>query len=136
AGLLPYPTRRSSDLKQAGFQAEIDQAGAQAKQAGPLSEATARQKVVVEETKVAELEAQRAEQQLQVDVRKPADASAYQQVTLARAERESHIAQAEGRAREVELQAAAEANRVKLQAAAAAERVKLAADAHSSQVRS
>src|SRR5437588_10039946 len=135
AEALKAQARRDNQIKQAGFQAEIDQAGAQAKQAGPLSEATARQKVVVEETKVAELEAQRAEQQLQVDVRKPADATAYQQVTLARAERESHIAQAEGRAREVELQAAAEANRVKLQAAADAERVKLEAEAHSGQVR-
>src|SRR5436190_10422858 len=135
AEALKALARRDSAIKQAGYQAEIDQAAAQANQAGPLSEATARQKVVVEETKVAELEAQRAEQQLQVDVRKPADAKAYQQVTLARAERESHIAQAEGRAREVELQAAAEASRVKLQAGADAERVKVEADAHSAQVR-
>jgi uncharacterized membrane protein YqiK len=135
AEALKAQARRDTQIKQAGFQAEIDQASAQAKQAGPLSEATAKQKVVVEETKVAELEAQRAEQQLQVEVRKPADAKAYQQVTLARAERESHIAQAEGRAREVELQAAADANRVKLQAAAGAERVKLEAEANSAQVR-
>jgi flotillin len=135
AEALKAQARRDTQIKQAGFQAEIDQASAQAKQAGPLSEATAKQQVVVEETKVAELEAQRAEQQLQVEVRKPADAKAYQQVTLARAERESHIAQAEGRAREVELQAAADANRVKLQAAAGAERVKLEAEANSAQVR-
>jgi uncharacterized membrane protein YqiK len=135
AEALKSQARRDTQIKQAGFQAEIDQASAQAKQAGPLSEATAKQQVVVEETKVAELEAQRAEQQLQVEVRKPADAKAYQQVTLARAERESHIAQAEGRAREVELQAAADANRVKLQASAGAERVKLEAEANSAQVR-
>src|SRR5207249_11350355 len=135
AEALKAQARRDTQIKQAGFQAEIDQAAAQANQAGPLSEATARQKVVVEETKVDEMEAQRAEQQLQVDVRKPADANAYQQVTLARAERESHIAQAEGRAREVELQAAADANRVKLQAGADAERVKLEAEANSAQGR-
>ena len=48
-------------------------------------QATARQAVVEEETKVAELQAQQTEQQLQVDVRKPADAEAYRQTTLAAA---------------------------------------------------
>ena len=84
AEALKALARRDSAIKQAGYQAEIDQAAALAKQAGPLSDATARQKVVVEETKVAELEAQRAEQQLQVDVRKPADAKAYERTTLAK----------------------------------------------------
>jgi uncharacterized membrane protein YqiK len=56
---LKAESRRASLIKQAGYQAEIDQAAALAKQAGPLSEATARQKVVVEETRVAELEASR-----------------------------------------------------------------------------
>src|SRR5438094_7810217 len=74
ADALKAQARRDSQIKQAGYQAEIDQATALAKQAGPLSEATNRQRVVVEETKVAELEAQRAEQRLYVEVRKPADA--------------------------------------------------------------
>jgi uncharacterized membrane protein YqiK len=68
--------RRESLIKQAGYQAEIDEAAALAQQAGPLSSATARQQVVVEETKVAELEGQREEQRLQATVRKPADAKA------------------------------------------------------------
>ncbi len=135
AEAIKAQARRDAQMKQAGYQAEVDQVSAQARQAGPLSEATARQKVVVEETKVAELEAQRVEQQLQVQVRKPADARAYEQVTLAGAERESHIAQAQGRAREVELQAAADASKVKLQAGAEAERVKLQAGANSEQTR-
>ena len=71
-------------IKQAGYQAEIDQASAHAQQAGPLAEATAHQNVVVEETRVAELEAQREEQRLQASVGKPADAKAYEQITLAR----------------------------------------------------
>ena len=135
AEALKALARRDSQIKQAGYQAEIDQAAAMAKQAGPLSDATARQKVVVEETKVAELEAERTEQQLQVDVRRPADAKAYEQVTLAKAQREAHIQEAEARAREVELQAASEAARVKLAAAAQAERVKLEADAAAGQTR-
>src|SRR5438105_3762514 len=132
---LKAESRRASLIKQAGYQAEIDQAAALAKQAGPLSEATARQKVVVEETKVAELEAQRAEQRLYVEVRKPADAKAYQEVTLAKAERDAAIAAAEARAREVELAAAAEAGKTKTIAAADAERVRLEATAHSEQTR-
>src|SRR5829696_9090597 len=116
--------RRESLIKQAGFQAEIDEAAATAQQAGPLSDATARQKVVVEETAVAELEARREEQRLQGSVRKPADAQAYQKVTLARAERDARVSAAEARRQEVELDAAANAQRVKLEAEAAAHRVR------------
>jgi flotillin len=135
AEALKALARRDSAIKQAGYQAEIDQASALARQAGPLSEATARQKVVVEETKVAELEAQRAEQRLHVEVRKPADAQAYQEVTLARAQRDASIAAAEARAREVELEAAADAGKTKTLAAADAERVRLEATAHAEQTR-
>src|SRR5215472_3120459 len=129
--------RRDSQIRQAGYQAEVDQAAAAAKQAGPLSDATARQKVVVEETRIAELEAERTEKQLLVEVRKPADARAYEQVTLARASREAHIHDAEARAREIELSAQADASRVKLSASAQAERVKLEgeAEAHASQAK-
>jgi flotillin len=128
--------RRHSLIQQAGYQAEIDEAAAQAKQAGPLSDATARQQVVVEETKVAELEAQREEQRLQATVRKPADAQAYEQVTLARAERDARVSHAEARRQEVELDAAANAQRVKLEAEAAAERVRAEALANADATRS
>src|SRR4051812_8791603 len=122
---------RASSVKQAGYQAEIDQAAALSKQAGPLSDAQARQEVVVQETRVAELEAEREEQRLQASVRKPADAQAYQQVTLAKAERDARIAGAEAERQEVELNAAANAQKVKLEAGAEADRVRLhaAADA-------
>src|SRR5690348_6617696 len=59
--------RRDSSIRQAGYQAEVDQAAAASRQAGPLSDATARQKVVVEETRIAELEAERTEKQLLVE---------------------------------------------------------------------
>src|SRR3954467_7409425 len=65
ADALKAEARRDTEIKQAGFQAEVDEAAARAKQAGPLSDASARQEVVVEETKVAELEAGREEQRLQ-----------------------------------------------------------------------
>jgi len=135
ADALKAEARRDSSIKQSGYQAEIDQAAAAAKQSGPLAEAASRQQVVVQETKVAELEGQREEQRLQATVRKPADAKAYEQTTLARAERDARIAAAEAQAKEVELQAAANAERVKLEAAAEAERVRLAAGAEAEHVR-
>jgi len=104
---------RDSAIKQATYQADVDRAAAQAKLAGPLAEATARQEVVVQETKVAQLEAERREQELQVTVRKPADAAAYEKRTVAAGQRDADIAAAEARARQVELQAAAQASSVR-----------------------
>ncbi len=135
ADALKAEARRASQIKQAGYQAEIDQAAAQSRQAGPLSEATARQQVVVEETKVAELEAQREEQRLQATVRKPADARAYEKTTLAKADRDARISSAEAERQEVEQQAHANAQRVRLEASADAERVKLEAAARSESTR-
>src|SRR3954463_10077775 len=134
AEALKAQARRDSSIKQAGFQAEGDDAPAKAQQAGPLSDATARQEVVVEETKVAELEAHREEQRLQATVRKPADARAYEQVTLAKAERDARIAGAEAQRQEVELTAAGNAQRVKVAADADAEQVRLHAGAEAERV--
>jgi uncharacterized membrane protein YqiK len=127
AEALKAAARREAMIKQAGYQAEVDQATAKAKQAGPLTEAAAKQEVVVQETKVAELEAQREEQRLQATVRKPADAKAYEQVTLSKAARDARIAQAEADRQEVELNAAANAEKVRLSAVAEAEHVKVEA---------
>jgi uncharacterized membrane protein YqiK len=130
AEALKAEARRDSQIKQAGYQAQVDRASAEARQSGPLAEASARQEVVVQETKVAELEAQREEQRLQASVRKPADAKAYERTTLARAERDARIAGAEAERQEVELQAAANAQRVRLEAQASSERVRLEAGAN------
>jgi uncharacterized membrane protein YqiK len=135
ADALKAEARRESQIKQSGYQAEIDRAAALTRQAGPLSEASARQEVVVQETKVAELQAQLEEQRLQAQVRKPADAEAYQKVTLARAERDSRISAAEAKAQEVELAASANGNRVKVEAGAEAEHVRLEASASAEAVR-
>jgi uncharacterized membrane protein YqiK len=113
--------RSQSQIRQAQVTAEAQKAQAQAEQAGPLALATARQEVVVQETRVAQLEAQRTEQKLEAEVRRPADAEAYRQRTLAEAERDARIHGAEAKAREVELSAAANAQRVKVEAEANAE---------------
>jgi len=120
---------RDSEIKQAQFQADIDQASVHAKLAGPLAEATARQMVVVEETKVAQLQAERREQELQATVRKPADAAAYEKRTQAQGQRDADIAASEARARQVELQAEADAERVRLSATAQAEATRQIGDA-------
>jgi uncharacterized membrane protein YqiK len=135
AEALKAEARRATQVKQAGYQAEIDEAAARAQQAGPLSDATARQEVVVSETRVAELEAEREEQRLQATVRKPADAKAYEQVTLAKAERDSRVSSAEAARAEVEMDAKAQAEQVKLAAGAEAERVRLSASAEAEHVK-
>ncbi|MFG3344110.1 flotillin family protein [Streptomyces sp. NPDC048018] len=117
---------RDSEILQAGYQAERDQASAKARQAGPLADAAARQEVVVQETRVAELESHFKEQQLQTQVRKPADARAYEKRTLAAAERDARILAAEAEAKQTELASAAEASatRVTGEAEAAAAHAK------------
>lgn len=92
----------------------MEQATTKAKQSGPLAEATARQEVVVQETRVAELEAQ----QLQVEVHKPTDAKACEMVTPAQADRAAKVHEAEAHARETELPAVADATHVRTAAEA------------------
>jgi flotillin len=135
AAALKAQAQRDSKIKQSGYQAEVDSAAAQAKQAGPLTDAIARQKVVVEETKIVELDAHKKEQELLVSVRRPADAAAYEKTTIATAQRDADIAAAEARAKQIELQAQADATRVKLAADADSQRTKLIGDAEASAIR-
>jgi flotillin len=127
---------RDTSIKKAGYQAEVDRATRESEQQGPLAEATARQAVVTEETRVAELQAQQKEQQLQVDVRKPADAEAYKQTTMATAGRDARIRQAEAEAQEMKLRADADAQRNKMhaEAEAAAIRLRAAAEAEATRI--
>jgi uncharacterized membrane protein YqiK len=118
AEALKAAARSQSEIRQAEAVAQANKAKAIAEQAGPLAEASARQEVVVQETRVAELEAAKTEQDLQTAVRKPADAEAYKTRTIAEGSRDARIAQAEAQAREVELAAEADAKRVKLAAEA------------------
>ena len=112
AEALKAAARRDSEIKRAAYQAEIDRQTAQSAQAGPFADAEARKQVVVQETEVANLEAQREEKRLDTQVRKPADAAAYEKQVQAEAERAARISIAEAEAREVELSAAAQAKRI------------------------
>ena len=126
---------RDTEIKKAGFQAEVDRANQEAAQQGPLAQASARQAVVEQETKVAQLQAEQKEQQLQVDVRKPADAEAYKQTTLATAARDVAIRQAEADAQRVRLQAEAAASATKIQAEAQAAATRLNGQADADAIR-
>jgi flotillin len=135
AAALKAEAQRDSKIKQAGFQAEVDRAAAQSKQAGPLADAMARQQVVVEETKIVELDAHKKESELLVTVRRPADAAAYEKTTLANAQRDADIAAAQARAKQIELQAGADATRVKLAADADSTRTKMIGEAEGAAIR-
>ena len=126
---------RDTEIKKAGFQAEIDTANQNSQQQGPLAQAQARQAVVQEETKVAQLQADQTEMQLQVDVRRPADAEAYKQTTLAAAARDVAIREAEADAQRVRLQAEAQAAAVLVQAKAQADATRLNGQADADAIR-
>jgi uncharacterized membrane protein YqiK len=80
---------RDTAILQAGYSAEVDEAKAQAAQAGPLAEAQASQKVIEQRTALAQRQADLAAQRLEAEVRRPADAEAYKQRTLAEAARDT-----------------------------------------------
>src|SRR3954447_1207965 len=134
AEALKPQARRDSQIKQAEYQAGIDRQAAISAQSGPLADAESRKQVVVQETEVANLEAERTEKRLDTEVRRPADAEAYRKRVEAEGEREARIALAEADKKEVELRAEANARQTELAAAADAKRVELAATAESKRV--
>lgn len=123
AEALKAAAQRDTAIKLSEYQAQRDKANAIAAQAGPLAEAEARKQVVVQETQVANLEAEREEKRLDAQVRKPADAAAYRQRVEAEGQREARVALAQASKTEVELKAEADARRVELSAAARAKEV-------------
>jgi uncharacterized membrane protein YqiK len=137
AAALKAQYERDTSLKRAGFQAETSQANAQADQAGPLAEARASQEVIEQQTALAQRQADLAAQRLQAEVRRPADAEAYRQRTLAEAQRDQAKFQAEGEAYRKTTLADAEAQAVKVQAdgSAYAERAIAAAQADANAAR-
>jgi flotillin len=98
AAALKAEYERDTAIKRAGFLAETEQVNARAAQAGPLAEAKASQDVIQEQTSLAERQAQLAAQRLEAEVRRPADAEAYRQRTLAEASRDRAKFEADGSA--------------------------------------
>ena len=98
AAALKAEYERDTAIKRAGFLAETEQYNARAAQAGPLAQARASQEVIEEQTALAERQAALAAQRLEAEVRRPADAEAYRQRTLAEAARDRAKFQADGSA--------------------------------------
>ncbi|MET9552482.1 SPFH domain-containing protein [Streptomyces sp. NPDC006645] len=94
AEALKAEYERDTSIKRAGFQAETEQVRARASQAGPLAQAKASQDVIEEQTALAERQAMLAAQRLEAEVRRPADAEAYRQRTLAQAQADANSARA------------------------------------------
>jgi flotillin len=100
--------QRDFMIRQAGYQAEIETQKATAAQAGPLSQAKARQGVVAEEVKVdrqrtqeliavQEQEVLRKQRELEATVIKPAEADRQAAIVRAEAAKQAAILEAEGR---------------------------------------
>ena len=115
--------QRDFMIRQAQYQAEVETQKARADQAGPLSEATARQSVVAEEVRVErtrtqemiavqEQEVLRKQKELEATVIKPAEADRLAAVVRAEAAKQAAILEAEGR--RAALIALAEAEQEKL----------------------
>ncbi|QIQ06015.1 SPFH domain-containing protein [Streptomyces liangshanensis] len=98
AAALKAEYERDTAIKRAGFLAETEQVNARAAQAGPLAEARASQEVIEEQTSLATRQALLAAQRLEAEVRRPADAEAYRQRTLAEASRDQAKFEADGSA--------------------------------------
>jgi flotillin len=117
AQALKAEYERDVAIKTAGFMAETEHAKAQAAQAGPLAAAKASQDVIAEQTKLAQRQAELAAQRLEAEVRRPADAEAYRQRTLAEAQRDQAKFAADGAAYTERTTAEAQADANKARAA-------------------
>jgi flotillin len=120
---------RNTEIKQAGFAAEVQEAHARAAQAGPLAEARASQEVIEQQTALAERAAQLTAKQLESEVRRPADAEAYRQRTLAEASRDTIKLQTEAEAYKQRALAEAHRDTTKLNVEAEANHRRQIADA-------
>ena len=89
---------RDTALQQAQIEAAVKEAEARSSQAGPLAEAKATQDVIAEQTALAERQAALTDKQLESEIRRPADAEAYRQRTLAEAARDATKHSTEGEA--------------------------------------
>src|SRR5580704_10912387 len=118
AAAMKAQYERDMAIKQAGYQAETEQAKARAAQAGPLTEAQVSQEVIAQQTALAQRQAELAAQRLEAEVRRPADAEAYRRRTIAEADRDQS-----------RLATEAEAYRQKTLADAQAQSVQVKADA-------
>src|SRR5260221_266638 len=135
ASAMKAQYERDLAIRQAGFQAESEQAKARAGQAGPLAEAQASQEVIASQTQLAVRQAELAAQKLEAEVRRPADAEAYRKRTLAEAERDQARFTTEAEAFRKRSMAEADRDQARLVAEAEAYRNTTLAEAEAQAVR-
>jgi flotillin len=137
ANAMKAQFERDMAIKRAGYLAETEQAKAKAAQAGPLTEAQAKQQVIQQQTALAQHEAELAAQRLEADVRRPADAEAYRKRTLAEADRDQARFSTEAEAFRKRTMAEADRDQARLAAEAEAfrETTLATAEAQATQVR-
>ena len=121
---------RGVQLREADVKQETDSARARAGQAGPLAEAKATQEVVQEQTKLAELAAERKAKELLATTVRPAEAEAEAVVKRADGDRLAAIAAAQAEAEKVKLQGEAEALIIQKTGAAEAAALEMRAEAY------
>ena len=92
--------QRNLELKKAQIRAEVDAAQARAALAGPLAKAEQEQGIITEQQKVAERRAELKQRELDIEVRRPADAERYRVEQAAEAERSRRSILAEAAERE------------------------------------
>jgi len=126
---------KERDVRKALYEADVLSQQATAKQAGPLADAAARQKVVEQEvqvdfvrtrkqTEVAEADALRREKQLLAEIVKPAEAAKQQVILQAEATKQRQILEAEGKKAAVITIADAEKQRLAMEGLGVAEALK------------
>lgn len=144
---------RDTKLKQAAYKAATDKADAEAAQAGPLAKAKAEQEVLDTQKDTAAKNAALVEAKLVAEVERPAQAEAKrmkiiaggaadqaeeqgrQMRVTAQATADSEVADATGKARQVELNAAAEAKATEVKAVADAKATELSGAADAGKIR-
>ncbi|BCJ55698.1 flotillin [Actinoplanes sp. NBRC 14428] len=82
---------RNLNLKKAQIRAEVDAARARSAAAGPLAKAEQKQGIISEQQKVAERRAELKQRQLDIKVRRPADADRYRVEQAAEAARSADV---------------------------------------------
>jgi uncharacterized membrane protein YqiK len=129
AAALKAEFERDTAIKMAGFHAEVERARALSAQAGPLSEAQASQEVIEQQTALEQRRADFAAQRLEAEIRRPADAEAYRQRTIAEARRDEQKYAADAEAYRAITLARASADALRLPAEAEAYRQRTIAEA-------
>jgi flotillin len=120
---------RDVALRRAETETQTAAAQARAAQAGPLAEAEATQEVTRKQTELAQLEADRMEQELVATTVRPAEAEAAAQIRRAEGAKGAAIAQAQGDAERVKLAGEAQARVVEVTAEATAKQTTLEGNA-------